>query len=138
MVRCNDQATVYIDGKLVGNTTEKTEIWAGDVPKNASTVAIKCENTAAYGGLIASFSNGLITGGDWKCAAYVPGMSWTETSFDDTEWGGATEQGSTYRIDTQTGLTPNFPDHIPWIWTSGRTFSSRGTTHCRRQIGRLL
>ena len=43
-------------------------MWADDVPKDATTVDIKCENTADYGGLIASFANGLIGDDDWKCA----------------------------------------------------------------------
>ena len=138
MVRCNDQATVYIDGKLMGTTIEKTEIWTGDVPNNASTVAIKCENTADYGGLIASFSNGLITDGDWKCAKDVTGMSWIEISYDDSHWPGAEVLHSVYRQDLYTGFTPNFPDYIPWIWMDDFSPAKTGAIFCRRQLGRLL
>lgn len=127
-VRCDDIAhNIYVDGKLIGNTTDWSEVWKKDISDDAKIIAVECENTVGLGGLIASISNGLTTDNTWKCSGgSVPG--WYDVDFDDSEW----ERAHVVKLngDRQQLWNPdiNFPDHAVWIWKDN---SRNERSYCR-------
>lgn len=126
-VRCNDQASIYIDGEFRHNTTSDREVWTGDLPWNASLIAVSCLNTGYYGGLTAAFSNGLIMGDDWQCANMVDN-DWYMPTYNDRLWKNAIPS------NLQTTLL-NFPFYAKWMWSEDGRYTTGGTTQCRGKIG---
>ena len=137
-MRCNGHGTIYVDGTFRHNTTSATEVWTEDLSPDASLIAVRCLKVREgalgyYAGLVAAFSNGLVSGTDWKCSDGV-GENWYNTGANDSQWDNAEVQ----TIPTPYGgAKPNFPTDASWIWSTNTNRYDRGepATHCRRRIG---
>lgn len=138
-VRCDDIAhTIYVDGKLVGNTTGWTDVWKQYIADDAKLIAVECENVANQGGLIVSFGNGLTTDNTWRCSGEnVHG--WYDVDFDDSDWERASiielnEQNKD--IHTSKWLSDrNFLDKAKWVWKNVYT-ARRERSYCRGRLSK--
>lgn len=85
-VRCDDIAnSIYVDGILVGNTSAWWETWVHDIADDAKVIAVDCQNIGNWGGLIASFDNGLTSDNTWICSINNE-SGWYDKDFDDSNW----------------------------------------------------
>ena len=81
----------------------KSEWWATErftLPGDIKAVTIKANNTGDVGGILASFSNGVLTDSTWKC----PDMSSCTTA--------ECENAATWQDATAYGVSENKPP--PW------------------------
>lgn len=129
-VRCDDIAhAIYVDGQNVGSTTSSDDVWTSNIGDNIDFIAVDCENTGAWGGLIASFGNGLTTDNTWRCSS-KPHSRWYEKDFDDIDCNKAyiIESNPTY-----TDVPLWVRDNAKWIW---RDSSYEESTHsyCRERL----
>lgn len=136
-MRCNNQASIYIDGEFRHSTTSATEVWTGDLPWGASLISVSCRNTWRYGGLTAAFSNGLVIGEDWQCADEVE-SDWYMPTYNVSLWENAVAIQSNWQNGVGTLL--NFPSYAKWMWSGGsyyyvHSIHQARTTHCRGTIG---
>lgn len=126
-VRCDDRGEVYVDGKFVGSTSLWTEVWKSSITQDATVFAVKCLNNIGPGGLIASFSNGIVSNRHWKCG-YSEGKGWREIGFDDSAWNYAEEiKSDSYESEKQSGFSPQ----TEWIWVAGTGQVEFREMYCR-------
>ena len=133
------EAYITIDngGSLVVDTGEKhnleTEWWETErfaLPGDTRVVTIKGDNPAGPGGILASFSNGVVTDGTWQCADM---SSCTTTDCENSvTWQGAT----TYGMNTNhpTWYTrPYIDSTVQWIWVDNQF---AGRVWCKKTFGK--
>ena len=100
--------------------------------KATMVIAIKGHNNDGPGGIIGSFSDGLVTDGTWKCERNVSD-DWNMEKFDDSTWSYAVAE------ETSDGkLWNSFPSGISTnakrIW-SGSYEDEYVDVYCRKKIG---
>ena len=107
---------------------EETErfILAGDT----KVVTIKGDNTGGPGGILASFSNGVVTNGTWQCADM---RSCTATDCENSvTWQDAT----TYGVNTNHPIwntRPYIDSTAQWIWVDNQF---AGRVWCKKTFGK--
>lgn len=133
-VRCDDIANnIYVDGQRVGSTSYWTRTWKYDIADDAKIIAVNCQNTGSWGGLIASFDNGLTSDNTWRCSSNNE-SGWYDEDFDDSGWNTAyvieenqwDNGGRSYEYD--------FPDRATWIWKD-KNYYEATHAYCRGTIG---
>ena len=135
------EANITIDdgGSLMVDTGEKHDLKTGwteterfALPGDTKVVTIKGENTESGGGILASFSNGVVTDGTWKCADM---SSCTTTECENSvTWQGA----KTYGINGENPLPWNrklndIDSTAQWIWVDS---SSAERVWCKKAFGK--
>ena len=128
-VRCDDVATIYIDGQYVGSTTSSTDVWESDtVSDTTSVIAVKCYNRQdSSDGLIVWLSNGFTSGYYWRCSDTVD-EDWYTMDYNDTGWQRA--------LVLSTAVPKaDFPVPSRWIWSDDGTHTqSNKITYCRGDL----
>ena len=81
------------------------------LPGDTKVVTIKGDNTGGPGGILASFSNGVVTDGTWECADM---SSCTTECENSVTWQGA----KTYGINGEKpwNTRPYIDSTAQWIW----------------------
>lgn len=135
-VRCDDIAnSIYVDGQLVGNTTDWTHTWTYDIADDVKIIAVNCQNIGNWGGLIASFDNGLTSDNTWRCSSNNE-AGWYDEDFDDSNWNIA------YVIEDNTSgnggwnYDDDFPERAKWIWKDGNYYYETTHSYCRGKLGK--
>ena len=125
---CDEKLRVYFDGVL-DTTLPESELddWSVsstfNVPVGAQEVGIECENTAGWGGILASFDNGRVTDGThWECSS---------ESFD-TGMAPATVIGNNGEC---WKYFPSISSNAQWIWTPD--YQSKSKVFCKGIISKL-
>lgn len=134
-VRCDDIThAIYVDGQNVGNTNNSDAIWASNLADGALLIAVDCENIGAWGGLIASFGNGLTTDNTWRCSSN-PGSGWYKEDFDDNDWDRAyIIQSNPTVTDVQRWVKDNeFSESAEWIWKD-QNYLTLAHSYCRGRL----
>lgn len=132
-VRCDDEGAVFLDGKFAGSTSYFTEIWKSSLARNTMVMAVKCKNNYGPGGLLASFSNGIVSNRHWKCGNSE--ISCTDIDFDDSVWKDAREIMSIqYDLEKKSA----FPPEAKWIWVDGDNHHVEFQEICCRVLLREL
>ena len=136
-VRCDDRATIYIDGEYVGGTSLSTEVWTdGSISDSAQVIAVECENTGQNdAGLIASFSNGLATDSTWRCTG-DSFQGWERATFDDQQWSNAYVAQKNSDPVSRWEKDLNFLPDAEWIWRRAYLGNEEdpGHSYCRGRL----
>ena len=117
-VRCDDLATIYLDGELKATTAYHTQTATILISEENSVVGIKCQNTGGpYGirGEVIDPSGNvvMVTDKSWKCSNKLQD-GWSTAGFiEDDTWQRATLKGTNV------------------IWTSS---GQDGTVYCRKYL----
>jgi len=118
----DNMAEIYVNGVLVGTTSDWKEAGVFTVPLQAGTnvVAIKGTDSGGAAGLLAELSWGTdmaVTDTFWKVSASA-GVGWETVGFDDSAWSTATSYG-VYGVLPWLQRVVGFPNSSPaqWIWT---------------------
>lgn len=132
--RCSNEGTVYIDGEFALNSASADILWTTELPWNASTIAVRCLKSGRWGGLIVSFSNGLVIGEDWLCADNID-TEWYTPTYNDSHWKSA-------RVITSNNRDSRFPPYVQWVWSQDSKHNTwrnrRQIMHCRAKIGETI
>ena len=135
------EANITIDngGSLVVDTgekhnleTDREETERFTLPGDTKVVTIKGDNPGGWGGILASFSNGVVTDGTWQCADM---SSCTTTDWENSvTWQGA----KTYGINGEnpppwyTRLN-DIDSTAQWIWVDNQF---AGRVWCKKTFGK--
>ena len=134
------EANITIDngGRLMVDTGEKhkleTDWWETErfiLPGGTEVVTIKGDNgPGSPGGILASFSNGVVTDGTWQCADM---SSCTTTECENSvTWQGA----KTYGVNTNHPIwntRPYIDSTAQWIWVDNQF---AGRVWCKKTFGK--
>ena len=110
-----------------------TETERFSLPGDTKVVTIKGDNSVAGGGILASFSNGVVTDGTWQCADM---SSCTTTDCENSvTWQGA----KTYGINGENPPPWNrrlndIDSTAQWIWVG---YSNAEMVWCKKTFGKL-
>ena len=140
-VRCDDYATVYINGIKHDRISSNVEV---TLAVDFKLLAIKCVDTGGFGGFMAvAYHNGkvLVSDGQWTCKGrlHVVERYWYSLDFDDSNWLRATaiEKNNSRRPRLQR-YRPRYPNRATWIWIdrdfqrrSGIKNNVKRTIYCR-------
>ena len=131
-VRCDDVATIYVDGQYVGDTTNSTDVWESDsIPDTTSVIAVRCYNKGdSNGSLITWLSNGFTSGYYWRCSSSEE-EDWYTQNYNDSWW----ERALVLSTDVPTS---QFPVPSRWIWSADDTHTQANkTTFCRGDLSTI-
>ena len=124
---------VYADGVEVGHFAAYNTPNTVNIPAGTKLIAVKTYDFDTYGGLIGSFSDGVVTDGTWKCTReYRAG--WETLNFDDRNWPFATAT----RGQGDPGAWANVPkiaSNAKWIW-AGSYSDTKVTAYCRKELSK--
>lgn len=136
---CDNKMKVYFDGVLQAAPSAELNNWPQSskfrVPIGTKVVGIECDDVGVVGGILASFSTGMVTDDTWQCSSrFSP--SWASFSFAGN-WPSAHKIG-------KHGMSPwntisEISSNAQWIWTPG--WHGQDTkVFCRKVIvpGKLL
>ena len=107
------------------------------LPGNTKTVTIKARNPSDVGGILASFSNGVVTDESWQCADMSSCHSACCES--DPNWRQALSYGSNNKNTDPWGThlrkaIPEIEPKAQWIWVSDR-YAKR--VWCKKSFSKL-
>lgn len=102
---CDNECTVWLDGRQVARSTEwekLTVLDLDDLPAGEHALAVHGRNTGSCAALAlwlvwtdpAGERHALVTDREWRLAA-AAADGWTATGHDDAKWSAASEQGAT-------------------------------------------
>ena len=133
-IRCDDKADIFVNGQLAHSTLAWTDVWMAALGADVSVVAVKCKNDLGFGGLIASFSSGIVSSRHWKCHSGKPSERWTQIDFDDSDWQHPCEWTDAIRESKKRSA---FPEEAKWIWlpTCDRD-KEYHAVYCRVSLGK--
>lgn len=135
-MRCDDIAnSIYVDGQLVGNTTDRTHTWTYGIADDAKIIAVDCQNTGpgGPGGLIASFDNRFPSDNTWRCSSNND-KGWYGEDFDDSNWNRAYVIEDNASDDGGWSHDDDFPNRAKWIWKDNN-YAEATHSYCRGKIG---
>ena len=133
-VRCDDEATIYVDGAEVGRTVLWDEVWNGQITDDRHLLAVACYDIGGEGFLMASVGGPTVATDDsrtvfpvvsdmaWRCSSTFV-SDWYGVAFDDSSWNSAYEIGPT-----------GFETNAKHIWANEH-LNTIGFSYCRIQIG---
>lgn len=136
---CDNKMKVYFDGVRQAAPSAGLNNWPQSttfrLPAGTKVVGIECDDVGVVGGILASFSNGMVTDDTWQCSSrFSP--TWASFSFEGN-W------PSAYTIGRH-GMSPwntirRISSNAKWIWTPGWHYQDR-RVYCRKVIvpGKLL
>ena len=84
------------------------------LPANTKVVTVKAHNSHGMGGILASFSNNVVTDGSWQCAD----MSWCNTKDCRVKWERAAAGSLERNYDRKI---PGIKQSALWIWAQNQT-----------------
>ena len=91
-VMCDDETTIYVDGKVKGRQLIWNEEATLQIPSSTSVVGIKCHNKGGRYGILVQITdlkkNSIVavSDGSWKCSNEGK-RGWSSGSFkEDTSW----------------------------------------------------
>lgn len=137
-ITCDYALRVFVDGHQIGlesqgfNTVTKYVI-----PPNSNVIGLRCHIGARLdGGILGSFSNGLITNASWRCSD-VTEQGWSEAGFDDSSWKHATVHAiNSYHnasLSVPRGPLLQIVEGAAWIWTANNSIHN-STVYCRFEL----
>ena len=106
----------------------KTERFA--LPGDTKVVTIKGDNAGGPGGILASFSNGVVTDGTWQCADMI--LCATTDCENSVTWQGA----KTYGVNTNHptwNTRPYIDSTAQWIWVDNNEATR---VWCKKRFGK--
>ena len=120
--------------KLIWNGTRTENAWPRRLvlPKNAQSVTIKVRKYSnQMAGILASFSNGNITDGSWRCVEST-NCNWESNSCSSVLW----ENASVVRnnVVSTPARYPEIASSAKWIWIS---YHSPATVWCKKTFGKF-
>ncbi|XP_031572572.1 uncharacterized protein LOC116306633 isoform X2 [Actinia tenebrosa] len=137
-ITCDNTLRVFVDGQQIGLESQGYgTVTKYVIPPNSNVIGLRCRIGATKnGGILGSFSNGLITNSSWRCSA-VAEQGWNVAGFDDSSWDHATmhsinshHNGS---LSMPRGPVFDIADGAAWIWTANKSIDI-STVYCRFQI----
>ena len=103
-----------------------------NLPGNTKDVTIKGNNSVNVGGILGSFSNGVLTDGMWQCADT---SSCTTTKCENSvTWQDAKTYGVNAHHPTYATI-PNIDSTAQWIWVEN-VFATR--VWCKKTFGKFI
>ena len=134
------EANITIDdvGSLMVDTGEKHNLKTGwdqtekfALPGDTKVVTIKGDNPGNVGGILASFSNGVVTNGTWQCADM---SSCTTTECENSvTWQGAKTYGINGENPPPWYTRPYIDSTAQWIWVDNQY---AGRVWCKKTFGK--
>ena len=132
-LNCDEKMTLYADGVKVGKDNNRWDrSTAYVIPETTKLVAIEGVNTGGPGGIVGSFSTGLVTGESWRCYNRFV-SNWNSPEFDDRSWPRAVVVSHPRQPSKLHG--PKISERAEWIWTNNVARDMR--VYCRAQLGKL-
>jgi hypothetical protein len=129
---CDDLMNVYFDGEEQPSPLTNDQYLnptTFDVPSGTQVVGISCQDIhgQAAAGIVASFSNGLVTDDRWYCSG-TPSEGWENPDFGPTSpaWVPATKRQ--VRANNPAPISPD----ADWIWTPNGNIDE--FAYCRKVI----
>ena len=96
-------------------------------------IGIKCKDTGGQAMTLASFSNGQVTDGSWKCSrTYEDG--WSSPYFDDSTWDKAFEIAPNVAKTWPWHQIPGISASAKYIWLKKWNNVGKHTVYCRKVI----
>ena len=130
---CSFYLDVYVDGQKTGYNENHNNIGHQIIAAGSSVIAVKCrcKIPPCGGTILASFDNGLVTDGSWKCTTILqPG--WYYKNFDDSQWQSAISHGVNRDNPMPWGKKDGFSDEAHFIWTDN--YNSDHVVYCRKRL----
>ncbi|XP_078352806.1 uncharacterized protein LOC144637620 [Oculina patagonica] len=126
---CDDAMEMFADGRSLGRDNEDCRRPTYFIiPGNTRLISIKAKPSKFQGGILGSFSNGLVTNESWKCTDDFY-LGWNIPHFDDSNWPLAVVVAK--YGDIPWGPIPVIAATAKWIWTAG---PGLGTVYCRLNL----
>ena len=107
--RCDDSATVYVDGSKIFDV--RNSFTRNIIPKATRVVAVQGHNDKDNAFIVAGFSNGFKTDTEkWKCTDQLY-LGWKTAGYNDGHWSPASDKN-------RSGFDADFVNDERTIWTA--------------------
>lgn len=119
---------IYVDGQLSGRAPQNgRHLLKAEFDRTPSLIAIRCNSGSYSGYILASLSNGLISGTSWKCIRITSTPpDWNYLGYDDSGW----DQAVVVEDDTPIADVSN---EDATIWSST---GAGDVSYCRGIVGK--
>jgi hypothetical protein len=116
---------LYVDGKQVPmsklpNAANWKKVDVVKIPARTRVIGVSARDKGVVAGILASISGkrDFVTDAKWKCTKKMPAIpsTWSELSYDDSEWPEATVAGN--NPDKWHGTITSIDSKAKWIWTA--------------------
>ncbi len=140
IVFCDDISTVYGNGRHEGGQSGSPymHLWSGHHDYPVKLLAIRCQNTGGFGGLLVSVGDDLVSDTSWRCSkssSDISGKKWYSNDFDDTRSSWRPAHALGYNNGELRTIESDFKEYAQWIWYDSSNTHSE-TIYCRGWKGR--
>lgn len=124
--------TVYVDGVSSGDSSNEN-VLKREFANTPQLIAVQCQRDPSTTGLIlASLSNGFISGDSWKCnkdSSSSVSNDWHRVDFDDSKWEPAV-------VISQGNTIDGVSDNAAPIWWRAPNNEDELMSYCRGTVGK--
>ena len=122
-----------MDGRLVGRGNNFSVADNYVIDSGSEVIALKCQGRLPpwEGGILGSFSSGLVTDSSWKCTAQYE-LGWNMKSYNDEQWPNAVSYKKNLPMSLPWGQRDNVLSNAQWIWTQDNENDT--TIYCRHEL----
>ena len=119
LITADNTFELYVDGSKIDIPSNERNDWIElshiAIESGLCVIAVEAEDFGPPAGIIAKFSNGIVTNSTWKCTGKYE-VGWHTKSYDDRHWPAAVVYGT--NMDSPWGPIGDHLENAKWIWTA--------------------